>query len=555
MRRSMRGEVVASTKASAFIAVERAGLPQPDGMRLPHVTPTQPVSPSSSSTSFSSVFATITSTSPFNRGKDVITPSSSPSFIAGSPRAAPIEQTPIQTPSPQSPQSSPYSPETRAGALTGTVTTTHATENAVSAATFAGAESSRACSHCVPGSGKMRGHGGAHKQHASESSSESRMLTLSLRLHVGLGAGGGGSGSDGGGGSPIGGSHGEEEAKIFAAGSRIEAQFGGGDDWFAGRVRKVNRNGSFDIDYDDGDEERNVTVGCMRTEGSLPMFIEDGSDTGTGNASCDDDQSGEGSSSDMMEGRQGGHGGDEECPLCPPGSGKVAGHSGAHKSTTRRCRGEGSWGRKRALEDGGVPGGRLVVNGNGNGKESNDIINSGNRNRNRDRNRDRNHTRSNGGKLRVVGKVPVQAAPLTKVASEMSLESILALNARAPKKPRKGSIGGSSGSKGGGRAVAKEVKSTWVQCEEPACLKWRMIPASVDDADLPEVFRCSMNRWDPSQASCAVPEAGLKAGETETAAKVKKERRKKKEVVLDPSTARCMTKAGQAWWQRTLAGL
>ena len=335
----------------------------------------------------------------------------------------------------------------------------------------------------------MGGHGGGHKQHtpvhASESSSE-------LKLTLGSG------GSDGGGGSPIGGSHGGRDAKVFAVGSRIEAQFGGGDDWFAGRVRKVNRNGSFDIDYDDGDEERNVLAGCMRIEGNLPMFIEDGSDTGTTRAANEN-----------------------------PGGGT-----------------------KRALE--------VVVNGNGNGtrKVSSDIIiNSGNRNRNRDRNRDRNRNRSNGGKLRVVGKAPVQAAPSTKVASEMSLESILALNARAPKKPRKGGIGGSGGSKGGGRAVAKEVKSTWVQCEEPACLKWRMIPASVNNADLPEVFRCSMNRWDPSQASCAVPEAGLKAGEAETAVKVKTERRKKKEVVLDPSTARCMTKAGQAWWQRTLAGL
>ena len=59
--------------------------------------------------------------------------------------------------------------------------------------------------------------------------------------------------------------------RAFAAGDPIEARFGGGDDWFGGRVSKVNGMGgcrSFDIDYDDGDEEKGVAAEYVRVRGT-----------------------------------------------------------------------------------------------------------------------------------------------------------------------------------------------------------------------------------------------------------------------------------------------
>ena len=55
--------------------------------------------------------------------------------------------------------------------------------------------------------------------------------------------------------------------------------------------------------------------------------------------------------------------------------------------------------------------------------------------------------------------------------------------------------------------VAVVVEDQWAQCEEPSCLKWRKIPASaVEAGDLPDVFKCSLNRWDLGRSNCSVPE-------------------------------------------------
>ena len=78
------------------------------------------------------------------------------------------------------------------------------------------------------------------------------------------------------------------------------------------------------------------------------------------------------------------------------------------------------------------------------------------------------------------------------------------------------------------------VEERWAQCEEPSCLKWRKIPAAVPDADIPEVFRCDMNRWDPFHSSCSVAEEIYDAAADPTAvapsssSKVKKEKMKAK---------------------------
>jgi hypothetical protein len=46
----------------------------------------------------------------------------------------------------------------------------------------------------------------------------------------------------------------------------------------------------------------------------------------------------------------------------------------------------------------------------------------------------------------------------------------------------------------------------WVQCEEEGCGKWRRLPLTLQAADLPDRFVCSMNHWVPEQASCDAPE-------------------------------------------------
>jgi hypothetical protein len=51
-----------------------------------------------------------------------------------------------------------------------------------------------------------------------------------------------------------------------------------------------------------------------------------------------------------------------------------------------------------------------------------------------------------------------------------------------------------------------QAVSNWVQCENPACMKWRKVPWHVDIDTLPETFFCKDNVWNPNSASCDVPE-------------------------------------------------
>jgi CW-type Zinc Finger len=44
----------------------------------------------------------------------------------------------------------------------------------------------------------------------------------------------------------------------------------------------------------------------------------------------------------------------------------------------------------------------------------------------------------------------------------------------------------------------------WVQCEK--CDKWRKLPPHVSADDLPDVWTCDMNNWNPLSASCDAPE-------------------------------------------------
>jgi hypothetical protein len=55
----------------------------------------------------------------------------------------------------------------------------------------------------------------------------------------------------------------------FATGDRIQARYHGGKKWFDGRVTKVNDTGTFNVIYDDGDEERDVTTDNVRSMTTL----------------------------------------------------------------------------------------------------------------------------------------------------------------------------------------------------------------------------------------------------------------------------------------------
>jgi hypothetical protein len=51
----------------------------------------------------------------------------------------------------------------------------------------------------------------------------------------------------------------------FERGERIEAQFKGGSKWFSGVISAVNRNGTYDIKYSDGDTEFDVSASKIRS--------------------------------------------------------------------------------------------------------------------------------------------------------------------------------------------------------------------------------------------------------------------------------------------------
>jgi hypothetical protein len=47
-------------------------------------------------------------------------------------------------------------------------------------------------------------------------------------------------------------------------GDRVEARFRGRAKYFSGRILKAHADGSFDIEYDDGDKEYNVAAALVR---------------------------------------------------------------------------------------------------------------------------------------------------------------------------------------------------------------------------------------------------------------------------------------------------
>ena len=51
----------------------------------------------------------------------------------------------------------------------------------------------------------------------------------------------------------------------FAAGARVEARYGGEEEWYAGRIRAARDDGTYDVEYDDGDLEERVAVDLVRS--------------------------------------------------------------------------------------------------------------------------------------------------------------------------------------------------------------------------------------------------------------------------------------------------
>merc|ERR1719502_365745 len=75
----------------------------------------------------------------------------------------------------------------------------------------------------------------------------------------------------------------EKAKQIMEEDTRIEARFGGKDQWYPGVITGVNFDGSFDILYDDGDKETYVTRDLIR-------FAEESDGDGDGEVEADGEQ-------------------------------------------------------------------------------------------------------------------------------------------------------------------------------------------------------------------------------------------------------------------------
>ena len=56
----------------------------------------------------------------------------------------------------------------------------------------------------------------------------------------------------------------DDNEETIGAGAAVEARFGGEEDWYPGSVKAVNADGTYQIAYDDGDEEDSVAPEYVR---------------------------------------------------------------------------------------------------------------------------------------------------------------------------------------------------------------------------------------------------------------------------------------------------
>ena len=60
------------------------------------------------------------------------------------------------------------------------------------------------------------------------------------------------------------------KAPPLKEGAEVEARYGGESEWFPGTIKAVNADGSYDIDYADGDKETKVIAEFVRAKGTAP---------------------------------------------------------------------------------------------------------------------------------------------------------------------------------------------------------------------------------------------------------------------------------------------
>ena len=65
----------------------------------------------------------------------------------------------------------------------------------------------------------------------------------------------------------LGGGGGRKEGRQLDDGSNVEGADRGKGDWCPGRISRVNRDGTFDIEYDDGEKETKVEESMVRLIG------------------------------------------------------------------------------------------------------------------------------------------------------------------------------------------------------------------------------------------------------------------------------------------------
>ena len=92
--------------------------------------------------------------------------------------------------------------------------------------------------------------------------SETRVDELLIRLV------GGSSSSSSSSSSSVRNEGGESASDDFREGSKIEADYRGKGKYYPGRITRVRLNGTFDVDYDDGEKEVGVARNLMRSLGS-----------------------------------------------------------------------------------------------------------------------------------------------------------------------------------------------------------------------------------------------------------------------------------------------
>jgi hypothetical protein len=63
----------------------------------------------------------------------------------------------------------------------------------------------------------------------------------------------------------------EKRGAAWEEGAPVNARYGRGAKWYAGVVAKVHADGTFDIDYNDGDREERVSSGMIRSREVVTM--------------------------------------------------------------------------------------------------------------------------------------------------------------------------------------------------------------------------------------------------------------------------------------------